>query len=608
MSGQLPAPGGRAANAILFGAALTLHAVCIPNGLTNWDDDRYVAANPFAALGASGLWTALTSTFDRAYYPLTQALQALLRLVFGTWAPGHHAAQVLLFACAAALVPGALGAFGVKRAVAFWAGLFWLAHPFRVESVAWAANLKDVTSLLAVLGAFALLERGRTALAALAFTAAVLCKTMVFPLALLVPFALPGKSPRERALRTLPFAAVALVAAAVGARLHYFGPPPEDQAFLGGSFAAALPSALYLPWFYLRQVLLPSPIAATWAFTPVAWSDGRLWLALALYAALGAAVLRARRRGALGPALALALGWLLPLAPVVGLAPLAFPVALRYTLLPSLALCCALALLASRLWAAGTAQRRGLAAGAGLLLLLAGAASVLRAREWRSAQALWEADRARQPESWAARVNLAGAYGGEGRWKEAILELDAARRLRPLRLRTSADLYFALGAAGGMNAALLDARHDELLATRGHPEAWHRLAALTLKEGNADAAAVLLEGLLAHGPSAKAHALLAKAEISRRRFGSAVTHARAALALEPADLAPTADLCLALVEDGHPQQALDETSVALPDPRTQATVKGLRAYALFRLGRNDEAAALLEEARKELSALGAPLP
>ena len=513
--------------------------------------------------------------------------------MFGTWAPGHHAAQVLLFAAAAALVPAALGAFGVRRGVAFSGRTALAAHPFRVESVAWAANLKDVTSLLAVLATFALLARGRTGLAALGFAGAVLAKTMVFPLALLVPFALPGRTWRQRLALTLPFAAVALAAAGVGARLHYFGPPPEDQAFLGGSLLAALPSALYLPWWYLRQALAPSPLAATWAFEAVEPSDARFALAIGCYAALAVGLWVAQRRGALLPAAALAAGWFLPLAPVVGLAPLAFPVALRYTLLPSLALCCAVALLAARL-ASGTREAAargpstslgtGLAVGAGLFLVAAGAASVVRQREWRSAITLWEADRARQPESWAARVNLAGAYGGEGRWQEAIVELDQARRLNPPRLRTSADLFFALGAARGMGPATLTARHDELLATRGHPEAWHRLAALTLKEGYPDAAAVLLEGLLARGASAKAHALLAKAELARRRFPSAAEHARAALALAPGDTAPTADLVLALVEDGKAEEALAAASVDLPDARTQATVKGLAGLCPVPLG------------------------
>ncbi len=602
---DLWAPAGRKAALSLFGAALALYAVCIPNGFTNWDDDRYVVGNPFAAMGAAGLGRALVSTFDHAYYPLTQALQALLRLAFGTFAPAHHAVSVLLFAAAAALVPSALGAFGVRRGVAFWAALFWLCHPYRVESVAWAANLKDVTSLLAVLATFALLARGKVLFAALAFTAALLCKTMVFPVALLIPFALPG-TPRRRALTAAPFLVLAVAAAAMAARLHFTGPPPEDQRYLGGSLLGTLPSALYLPWWYLGRVLVPR-LQATWAFEPVTPTDGRFLLAVALSLACAAGlVLAARRKQLRGPGL-VALGWFLPFAPVVGLAPLAFPVAVRYTLLPSLALACAAAVLAQRALAARTSGRGPGVAALAVLGALA-VATLWRQREWRSAQSLWEADRARAPDSWAARVNLAGAYGGQARWPEAITELEEARRILPTRLRTSADLFFAVGANRGMAPAQLDALHDELLATRARPELWHRVAAQVLKEGYPDAAAVLLEALLAQGVSARAHALLAKVEISRKRYKPAAEHAHAALLLSPSDLSPTPDLVLALVENGDAQAALGAAAVQIPDPKLRATVKGLRAYALFKLGRSAEAAGLLAEANRELAALGAPPP
>jgi len=49
------------------------------------------------------------------------------------------------------------------------------------------------------------------------------------------------------------------------------------------------------------------------------------------------------------------------------------------------------------------------------------AAGVPRQREWKSVVTLWEAERARNPDAWTARSNLAGAYGAEGRWVDAPL-------------------------------------------------------------------------------------------------------------------------------------------------------------------------------------------
>ena len=130
------------------------------------DDDPYIYGNPHVVGGLTwdNVWWSLTSSAAGNWHPLTWMSHMLDVQVYGVhdirpdgtptgterWkgpeAGGHHLTSVLLHAASAVVLFLALrrmtGAFWCS---AFVAAMFAL-HPLRVESVAWAAERKDVLS------------------------------------------------------------------------------------------------------------------------------------------------------------------------------------------------------------------------------------------------------------------------------------------------------------------------------------------------------------------------------------------------------------------------------------------------------------------------------
>lgn len=592
---RLPAPPARLTPWLLFFASVALYGVCLANGLTNWDDPRYVDANPFAKQGLAGILAAFTSGHDDAYYPVTHAIYCVIQAVAGTSPFAHHLVQVVIFAAGVALVPGALASFGVRRDVGFWAALLWLVHPTRVESVAWVANLKDAVGVAALLAAFALYGAGRRRLSAVALTVSLLGKSMLFPMAgLFVLLELREKKAlRAAVISSLPWLVPAVVLAGVGAWLHLGAEFTGSRSVPGGSLPAAIPSVLWLPWWYLGRLLIPFHPQAVYAYQPVGWFDPRLAVALVAWAGVAAFVIRGPRDGRLGRA-TLALAWALPFAAVTGLVPLVFPVADRYALLPSLAVATALVLLASRL--------RPQAAAAVLAIATVGLVpgNVLRQREWHDSIALWEADLARAPEVPAVRINLGGAYGEAERWDDAIAQLEELRRIHPELERVTRDLFFATAARDRMQANRILDLSVAIDRAHGDPVQLVAIANAARREKSPAAAALVAEAALRRGPNLDALLLLAQIALQQNQAESALQHAELALAIDPANALGRVAKAMALVKLGKAQEALQATEERVGDPKQQALLVTARASALISLGRVEEARDILLRVQSDL--------
>jgi tetratricopeptide (TPR) repeat protein len=113
-----------------------------------FDDEQYITANPHVASGLS--WTnavwAFKSGEQANWHPLTWISHQADCSLFGLNAGGHHFVNLLFHVANTLLLFVFLrGATGALWRSAFVAALFaW--HPLHVESVAWAAERKDVLS------------------------------------------------------------------------------------------------------------------------------------------------------------------------------------------------------------------------------------------------------------------------------------------------------------------------------------------------------------------------------------------------------------------------------------------------------------------------------
>jgi len=146
-------PWWRRPELIALALALATVLVYLPvfqNELVNYDDDYYISQNPNLKLGLSGegLKWAFLESYGANWYPLTWLSLMLDVELFGMSAAAFHgvnltfhvASAVLLFAVFLRMT-GSVGGSG------FVAAIFTL-HPLHVESVAWAAERKDVLSAL----------------------------------------------------------------------------------------------------------------------------------------------------------------------------------------------------------------------------------------------------------------------------------------------------------------------------------------------------------------------------------------------------------------------------------------------------------------------------
>jgi hypothetical protein len=130
-------------------AVLLAFSDVLRNGFVNFDDPYYITGNPVIRQGlspATVAW-AFTTGFAANWHPLTWLSVMLDVELFGLEPSGHHAMNLGLHALNTALVFAVMRRLGVARGpAAFAAGLFGL-HPLHVESVAWAAERKDVLSM-----------------------------------------------------------------------------------------------------------------------------------------------------------------------------------------------------------------------------------------------------------------------------------------------------------------------------------------------------------------------------------------------------------------------------------------------------------------------------
>ena len=134
----------------LIAAVFAVYYPVIHNQFLTYDDNEYITDNPHVKAGltwATVEW-AFTSFAQSNWHPVTWLSHALDCQVFGLNPAGPHVVNVLLHALNAVLLFLLLqSATGFRGRSLMVAALFAL-HPMNVESVAWAAERKNVLCTL----------------------------------------------------------------------------------------------------------------------------------------------------------------------------------------------------------------------------------------------------------------------------------------------------------------------------------------------------------------------------------------------------------------------------------------------------------------------------
>lgn len=488
LTGQLPAAGEKTLFAALLALALFFSwlamSPCRGNGFINWDETLYITRNPKIQTLSPGSVARLFSEPDLGMYsPLTSLSYALDYRAAGLTPKRYHTTNLLLHLANTALVMFLVRLLVTGTYVPFAVALLFGIHPAHVESVAWAAERKDVLYAFFYLASFLLylLRRGRAwayPASLFLFLCALLSKPMAvtLPLALLLADYLKDGGWELRQLKNkAPYFALAALFAAIQLSAGVGQPP-------AWFWPGRLITPLYTLGFYLYTLLWPFDLSAMYVTAPggkaglyaIAAATGLLLLLLARF-------FRKDREIVFGAGLAavalLPVLQFLPFGPVI--------TADRYTYVSSVGFFLLLAVAGRRAWAeAGPRWRAGLGACAVAAVFALTAAARARCAVWENGITLWSDTLRKQPAAPLALVNLCGAYLQHGLKPKARACLRRAIETYPEDKNSYYNLGFLEAGEGGFpEAERLFLKTLELEPC--HPPALNNLGNLQLLNKNA---------------------------------------------------------------------------------------------------------------------------
>jgi len=393
-----------------------------------------------------------------SHRPVRNAALAAEYHFFGSNPVGYRTVNILLHALNGLLVFVILRALIGRARPALYAAVLFIVHPVQTESVAYIAGQRDVLFTIFYLLGFlgyvryrATARTGYLGLAGLAYLLGLFTKEMAITLPLLclaydlLHFA-PGTGggiapPFGKALRTSYRVALErskwlylIMGTVLALLLFYFvvaANPSHQRTLYGGGLGPTLLTSARIVAYYLKQMIFPLTLNAdSYAAFQVtrSFTDPRGLLALFVLTGLWYGLfrgLRADRWITFG-----GVWFFLTLLPISQIIPHQELVAEHFLYMPSVGFCLVVSLFIERGLALPLAGR-GIAAVSVCALLLLGARTILRNRDWKDELTLWTKAAQAAPHSYWAHQRLGDAYKSLGRYEEAIREYKAVQDLTP---------------------------------------------------------------------------------------------------------------------------------------------------------------------------------
>lgn len=482
----------------------------------SYDDPLYVTGNSAVQGGLTrdGLLWAFTTTHTGNYHPLTWLSHMLDSQMFGLDPGSHHLMSVALHIASAVLLYMFLKrATSARYRSAFVAAMFAL-HPLHVESVAWAAERKDVLSALfwmttlTIYGAY-VRRPGLMSYASVlvVFTLGLLSKSMLVSLPFVLLLLDVWPLARTRIWRAGSWARLLAEKAPLFALAGVFS-VVTVMAQKGNAATASLQTlpldarignALVAVVAYIAKALVPAGLAI---FYPHHGGPPAAYAAAAglLIVVVTSAVIRSVRHRPY-----LAVGWLWylgTLVPVIGLVQVGSQaMADRYTYVPLVGFFIALSWGGSELASRYRWSRKALAPASVVIVLACSALTWRQLQFWRGSIPLFGHALSCTRGNYVAHTLLGNALGAEGRLDEALAQYSEAVNIKP-------DYDLAQYSIGMVL----------LKKDRGEESIPHFVQALRLNPGNAEA-----------------HASLGFALYEKGRVDEAIDHYRQALTMKPDD-------------------------------------------------------------------------
>lgn len=384
--------------AALAGLCTLAFAPGLTSDLIHYDDGIYIGGNPL--MMATG-WDNFPALWDSArvwrgefveFFPLRDTVYWLISRFFGTAGTPYHVASLLFHIAASVLVFKLISKLDASRWVARVTALLFALHPIHVESVTWAASLKDPMYTALLLGSLVAYLKYREGLKPLNYALSLgllIGALMVKSMALVAPLLLLGierlrAEPTPWRLVVARLAGPSLISGiftaqfiGIGVATKIVGQPH------GGTWTSHWVLTAWAQARYLMQSYVPQTFELIECFEPAkSYADPRFIAGLgALVLALVLAFVWRRQ-----PLRVFFISWhFICLLPVSNLVPFPAVMADRYLYAASVAACW---LLASLLDANRLRLTNGLAAA---IVVTFGLTTAYRTSLWQHEDELWSA-------------------------------------------------------------------------------------------------------------------------------------------------------------------------------------------------------------------------
>jgi protein O-mannosyl-transferase len=427
------------------------------NAFINFDDNHYITENTHVRAGLS--WETVKwafTTYDAAnWHPLTWLSHALDCQLFGMNPAGPHFISVLLHAFNVVLLFLVLQSFTGFIWRSLMVAALFAVHPLNVESVAWAAERKNVLSMLFFLLAIWAYRRyvrqpsvARYLGVAGLFALALLSKpqVIILPFVLLLldfwplgrtrfaaPLASAGSS-AELKQRSLPWLLIEKVplfglsafSAVVTLQAQHAG--HALRTVVEYSLGSRVETAIVSYASYLRDAFVPRHLAPIYPHVDGLLATWKILLAATILIVISALAILGRKRA---PYLLFGWLWFLgTLVPMIGLIQVGVQARADRYMYVSL-----IGILVAVIWGgADLLARRNFspAIAAAVCAIVLGALSVATFRQighWRDSETLWNYTLAVTGKNFMAEDNLAQELANQGRTKEALVHFHNVLKL-----------------------------------------------------------------------------------------------------------------------------------------------------------------------------------
>ncbi|MGO8989998.1 MAG: tetratricopeptide repeat protein [bacterium] len=595
----------------------------------NLDDNLYITENRHVQSGLTleGVAWAFTTTRAGQWIPLTWLSHMLDCQLYGLNPSGHHLtnlvfhiASTLLLFLVLERMTGSLWRSG------FVAALFAL-HPLHVESVAWAAERKDVLStffwMLTMWTYIRYVERpgfNRYLLVLLSFVLGLLSKPMLvtLPFVLLLLDYWPlgrfhfGRLSGDReshtskssdtgdqksiVLRLIREKAPFFVLCAISSILTIFaaqktGALVSLESYTLGSRIANAPVSYVR---YIEKMVWPRHLAVLYPYQEML----PIWKVLGsglLLVCVSFLVIRAARKF---PYHVVGWFWYLgTLIPVIGIVQ-AGPQALadRFTYVPLIGLFIMMVWGVPDILAGWRFRKVVLSISTGLLLSLLMIVTNLQLKHWQNDITLFERTLAATSNNFIIHNYLGAALAGQGKTQEAVAHYAEALRIKPGYAEAHNNLGVTLANQGKIQEAV--AHYAEALRIKpDDAEAHNNLGAALAGQGKTqEAIAHFAEALRIKPDYADAHNNLGAALAGQGKIQEAIAHFAEAVRIKPDYAEAHNNLGAALAGQGKTQEAIAHFAEALRIKPDDAEAHKNLGFTLAGQGKTQEAVAHFAEA------------